>query len=224
MPPILQFSSRRFFDPSRFRAILFDQRGCGRSTPAGELRDNDIDHLVGDIEMLRESLDIETWHVFGGSWGSTLSLYYAQQHPERVRSLVLRGIWLIRDEEIDWWLYKIRYIQPELWRPFAEHLPEAERGDLLEGYWRRLTGPNRDQALAAAKQWSIYEGSCCTLLPNEEFSAAFEEEEMAWNLARLEAHYFRSRFDPDTLLLDRIDRIRHIPTFVVLFLGHLFPK
>ncbi len=207
---------RRFFDPSRFRAILFDQRGCGRSTPLGELRDNNIDHLVADIEKLRESLDIDTWHVFGGSWGSTLSLYYAQEHPQRCRSLVLRGIWLLRDEEIDWWLYKMGWIQPELWRRFAEHLPENERDDLLEGYWKRLTGEDRPAALAAAVEWSIYEGSCCTLLPNEEFSSAFGEQEMAWNLARLEAHYFRNcRFQPDRLLLDRVERIRNIPAFAV---------
>lgn len=209
-------TDRRFFDPQRFRVVLFDQRGSGRSRPAGELRDNTIDHLVADIERLRERLGIDTWHVFGGSWGSTLSLYYAQEHPERCRSLVLRGIWLLRRAELRWWLYEMGWIQPELWRAFAEHLPAAERDDLLEGYWRRLTGDDKNVALAAARQWSIYEGSCCTLLPNAEFAGAFAEDEMAWNLARLEAHYFRNcTFDPDTLLLDRVERLRHIPAFAV---------
>jgi proline iminopeptidase len=207
---------RRFFDPARFRVILVDQRGCGRSKPLGELRDNSPDHLVADFERVRTARAIDTWHVFGGSWGSTLGLYYAERHPGRVRSLVLRGIWLLRDAEIHWWLNDVRWIQPELWRRFAEHLPEAERGDLLEGYWRRLTASDHQVALAAAREWSTYEGSCCTLLPNPEFAATLAEDAVAWSLARLEAHYFRNvRFTPDTLLLDRVDRIRHIPAFAV---------
>ena len=207
---------RRFFDPEHFRIVLFDQRGCGRSRPVGELAHNTIDHLVGDIEALREHLGIERWHVFGGSWGSTLTLYYAQAYPERCLSLTLRGIWLLRDEEIQWWLYGLRAIQPELWRTFAEHLPAAERGDLLEGYWRRLDGDDRAAALAAAQHWSVYEGSCCTLLPNPEFTSHFEVPEVAWAVARLEAHYFRNvRLEPHDRLLREVDRIRHLPTFIV---------
>jgi proline iminopeptidase len=207
---------RRFFDPARFRVVLVDQRGCGRSKPLGELRDNSPDHLVADFERVRVDRGIDTWHVFGGSWGSTLGLYYAERHPERVRSLVLRGIWLLRDSEIRWWLRDVRWIQPELWRRFAEHLPESERDDLLEGYWRRLTGSDREAALAAARVWSVYEGSSCTLLPNPEFAGMFAEDAAAWSLARLEAHYFRNvRFAPDTLLLDQVDRIRHVPAFAV---------
>jgi proline iminopeptidase len=207
---------RCFFDPARFRVILVDQRGSGRSRPLGELRDNTADHLVADFEQLRRDRGIDTWHVFGGSWGSTLAMYYAQSHPGRVRSLVLRGIWLVREGEIRWWLYDVRWLQPELWRQFAEHLPPEERGDLLEGYWRRLTGDDRAAALAAARVWSVYEGSSCTLLPNPEFAGMFAADEMAWGLARLEAHYFRNaRFDPDTLLLDRVERIRRIPAFAV---------
>lgn len=207
---------RRFFDPARFRVILVDQRGSGRSRPLGELTDNTIDDLVADFERVRALQGIERWHVFGGSWGSTLSLYYAQQHPERVHSLVLRGIWLLRRPEIHWWFNEVAWLMPELWQTFVEHLPEAERGDLLESYWRRLTGPDHDVALAAAKAWSIYEGSACTLLPNPEFTDMFAQDDLAWCLARLEAHYFRNqRFDPDTLLLDRVPRIRHIPAFAV---------
>ena len=207
---------RRFFDPGHFRIVLFDQRGCGRSRPVGELRDNSIDHLVADIEALRAHLGIERWHVFGGSWGSTLSLYYAQAHPEACLSLTLRGIWLLRDEEIQWWLYGLRAIQPERWDAFAGHLDPSERDDLLEGYWRRLDGPDRGAALAAAVQWAVYEGASCTLLPNDEFTAHFQVPEVAWAVARLEAHYFRNvRLSPDDLLLRRIDRVRHLPAFIV---------
>jgi len=209
-------NDRCFFDPEVFRVVLVDQRGCGRSSPLGELTNNTPSHLAADFEAIRREFGIDTWHVFGGSWGSTLSLFYAQEYPDAVRSLVLRGIWLIRESEIRWWLYEMGQIQPELWKDFAAHIPEAEHDDLLEAYWNRLTGDDREAALEAAKHWSIYEGSCCTLLPNPEFADAFGEPEMAWNLARLEAHYFRNcRFEPETLLLDRVDRIRHIPAFAV---------
>lgn len=207
---------RRFFDPEYFRIVLFDQRGCGRSTPLGELQNNGIDDLVSDIELIRQKLKIDRWHVFGGSWGSTLSLYYSQQHPECCLSLTLRGIWLLRDEEIDWWLYGIRNIQPELWETFAGFLPEVERNDLLEGYWKRLSGDDPGVAMAAAKSWSLYEGASCTLLPNPDFMSHFENPEIAWSLSRLEAHYFRNvRFEPHDLLLRRVDVIRKIPAFIV---------
>jgi len=169
-----------------------------------------------DIEQLRETLGIESWHVFGGSYGSTISLYYSQTHPQRCQSLTLRGIWMLRDEEIDWWLYRVRWLQPELWNTFAEFIPEEERGDLLEAYWKRLTGDDPELALEAARHWSVYEGSCCTLLPNEEFSSQFAEADTAWAIARLEAHYFRNvRPEPDSMLLDRVEHIRHIPAFAV---------
>jgi len=207
---------RCFFDPSFFRIILFDQRGAGRSEPLGELRSNSIDDLVNDIETLREMLGIKTWHVFGGSWGSTLSLYYAQEKPASCRTLTIRGIWLLRDEEIEWWLYGMRLIQPERWKIFAEHLPEEDRHDLLEGYWKKFNSPDREEALAAAKVWSVYEGSSCTMEPNLDFETAFHNDNKAYCLARLEAHYFRNvRLEPDDLLLKRVDVIRHIPTFIV---------
>ncbi len=207
---------RRFFDPEHFRIVLLDQRGSGRSQPVGDLTDNNLSATVRDIEQLREQLGIDRWHVFGGSYGSTLSLFYAQEKPDRCKSLVLRGIWTLREEELDWWLYRVRMIQPELWNEFAGFIPEAERGDLLEAYWKRLTGEDRDLALAAAKQWSIYEGTCCTLLPNKEFAEHFADDDTAWAVARLEAHFFRNnRLEPDSLLLDRVERIRHIPAFAV---------
>jgi proline iminopeptidase len=207
---------RRFFDPSHFRVVLLDQRGSGRSRPVGDLTDNTMAATVRDIEQLREQLGIDRWHVFGGSYGSTISLFYAQEKSERCKSLTLRGIWLLRAEELDWWLYSIRMIQPELWNEFADFIPESERGDLLEAYWKRLTGDDRELALAAAKHWAIYEGMCCTLLPNPEFAAHFADDNTAWAVARLEAHYFRNvRPEPDSMLLDGVERIRHIPAFAV---------
>jgi proline iminopeptidase len=207
---------RRFFDPGHFRVVLLDQRGSGRSRPVGDLSNNTLADTTRDIEHLRELLRIDCWHVFGGSYGSTISLYYAQQHADRCKSLTLRGIWLLRDEEIDWWLYRVRMLQPEVWREFAEFIPAEERGDLLEAYWKRLTGEDRDLALEAAKHWSIYEGSCCTLLPNEEFTREFAKPDTAWAIARLEAHYLRNvKLEPETLLLDHVKRIRHIPAFAV---------
>jgi proline iminopeptidase len=148
-------ADRRFFDPDRFRVVLVDQRGAGRSTPAGELSGNSAEHLAQDFERLREQLGIERWHVFGGSWGSTLGLYYAERHAERCLSLVLRGIWLFRQVELDWWLYGMRTIQPERWRAFREHLPEQDRDDLLEGYWKLLTGADRGPARAPPQARSV---------------------------------------------------------------------
>ena len=207
---------RCFFDPEHFRVVLFDQRGCGRSSPVGELSNNTMMDTAGDIEALRERLGIKQWHVFGGSYGSTISMFYAQEFPDSCKSLTLRGIWMLRQEEIDWWLYGVRMIQPELWNDFAGFIPPEERHDLLEAYWRRMTGDDKDLALQAAKHWAVYETLCCTLLPDPSFADHFADPEVAWAIGRLEAHYFRNvQPDPDTLLLDRIDRIRHIPAFAV---------
>jgi len=207
---------RCFFDPVHFRIILLDQRGSGRSVPVGDISNNTMAHTVKDVEQLREHLGIESWHVFGGSYGSTMALYYAQEFPQCCKSLVLRGIWMLREEERDWWLYGIRMIQPELWQTFAGFIPKQEQGDLLEAYWKRLTGEDRDLALQAAKHWAMYEISCCTLLPNPEFASHFEEPDTAWAVARLEAHYFRNvKPDPDSMLLNRVSRIRQIPAFAV---------
>jgi len=207
---------RRFFDPNFYRIVILDQRGAGRSLPHGEIVDNTTPLLVEDIEAVRKHRGIDQWHVFGGSWGSTLALAYAETHPDRVRALILRGIFLCRKSEIDWFLYGIRNVFPEAWRAFAGFLPPAERGDLLESYYRRLIDPDPAVHMPAARAWSVYEGACSTLLPSPETITAFGEDRMALGLARIEAHYFRHGiFLPENSLLDNIDRIRRIPATVV---------
>jgi proline iminopeptidase len=207
---------RRFFDPAHYRIVIFDQRGAGRSTPLGELRDNTTPHLVADIETLRTHLGIERWLVFGGSWGSTLALAYSEAHPGRCTGLILRGIFLCRKSEIDWFLYGLRNLFPEAWHAFAGAIPESERGDLLAAYHKRLTDPDPDVHMRAARAWSIYEGSCSTLLPNPETVAYFAGDVVALGLARIEAHYFsHDIFMPDNSLLANIGRIRGIPGVIV---------
>jgi proline iminopeptidase len=207
---------RRFFDPRHWRIVIFDQRGSGRSTPLGETRDNSPDHLIADIERLRQELGIARWVVFGGSWGSTLALYYAETHPLHVAGLILRGIFLCRAAEIEWFLDGMQRVFPEAWRAFAGFLPEAEQGDLLASYHRRLTDPDPHIHLPAARAWSVYEGACSTLLPNPETVAAFGEERLALGLARIEAHFFtRHLFSPRQDLVAHIGRIRHLPGIIV---------
>ncbi|HEX3860917.1 MAG TPA: prolyl aminopeptidase [Stellaceae bacterium] len=207
---------RRFFDPAFWRIVIFDQRGGGRSTPLADTQDNSPDHLVEDIERLRRELNIDAWVIFGGSWGSTLALYYAETHPGHVAGLILRGIFLCRPGEIEWFLYGMQGVFPEAWRAFAGFLPEAERGDLLGAYYRRLTDPSPRIHMAAARAWSIYEGACSTLLPNPETIAAFGEDRLALGLARLEAHYFvHHLFGPERDLIARIASIRHLPGAII---------
>lgn len=207
---------RRFFDPNHYRIVILDQRGAGRSTPHGELVDNTTPHLIADIEAVRHHRGIEHWHVFGGSWGSTLALAYAEAHPDRVRALILRGIFLCRKSEIDWFLYGIRNVYPEAWRAFSGFLPPDERGDLLDSYYRRLTDPDPAIHMPAARAWSVYEGACSTLLPSPETITAFGEDRMALGLARIEAHYFKHDiFLPENSLLANVDRIRRIPATIV---------
>lgn len=209
-------TDRRFFDPQAFRVVLIDQRGAGRSTPFGELRENGMDDLVADFEQIRVLLGIERWHVFGGSWGSTLGLYYAQRHPKVVLSLCLRGIWLMRQLEVDWWLYDMRVMVPEPWRRFVGCVPPERRNDLLEAYWELFHHEDEAVAHAAAKVWATYEGVACTLLPNPEFLAMLSNDRTSWSVARLEAHYLRNqRFSPDDRLLQDLDRIRHIPAVII---------
>jgi proline iminopeptidase len=207
---------RRFFDPGYWRIVIYDQRGGGRSTPLGETTDNSPAHLVADIERLRVELGVESWLVFGGSWGSTLALLYAEIHPERCRALVLRGVFLARAAEIDWFLYGLGAIFPEAWRAFSGFIPEVERGDLLAAYHRRLIDPDPRVHMPAARAWSLYEGACSTLLPNPESIAAFGEDRLALGLARIEAHFFTHYlFRGADDLLAQIGRIRHLPVVIV---------
>jgi proline iminopeptidase len=207
---------RRFFDPAFWRIVIFDQRGGGRSTPLGEIRDNSPELLVGDIERLRRELGISRWVAFGGSWGSTLALLYSQAHPLCVAGLIVRGIFLCRQSEIDWFLNGMRVVFPEAWRAFTGFLPEAERGDPLDGYYRRLIHPDPAVHMPAARAWSIYEGACSTLLPNPETVAAFGEDRLALGLARIEAHYFRHHLiPPERDLVAQIGPIRHLPATIV---------
>ncbi|MCU0804605.1 MAG: prolyl aminopeptidase [Burkholderiales bacterium] len=207
---------RRFFDPHAYRIVVYDQRGAGRSRPLGELRDNTTPHLVADLERLREHLGIERWLVFGGSWGSTLALAYAQAHPSRVLGLVLRGVFLCRPSEIDWFLYGLRTVFPEAWDRFAGFLPADERGNLLESYYRRLVDHDPAVHMPAARSWSLYEGACSTLLPSRETLAHFGDDVVALGLARIEAHYFRNGiFLPPNALLANAHRLRDIPGVIV---------
>jgi len=207
---------RRFFDPAHYRIVILDQRGAGRSKPLGELRENTTPLLVADIERLRAHLGIGRWLVFGGSWGSTLALAYGEAHPERCTGFVLRGVFLCRRSEIDWFLYGLRNLFPEAWHRFVEPIAAAERGDLLAAYYKRLTDPDPRVHVPAARAWSTYEGACSTLLPSPETVAYFAGDGVALGLARIEAHYFtHDIFLPENALLSNVGRIRHLPCTIV---------
>jgi proline iminopeptidase len=207
---------RRFFDPAFWRMTLFDQRGAGRSVPLADITDNSTPHLVADIEQLRLHLGVERWLLFGGSWGSTLALAYAQAHPERCLGLVLRGVFLARPSELDWFLHGMGHIFPEAWRAFAGFLPAEERADLLGNYHRRLTDPDPAIHHPAARAWDAYESACSTLLPQADATPRFETDTSALAIARIEAHYFVHRaFLEDNQLLRDIGRIRHLPCTIV---------
>ena len=209
---------RRQFDPARYDILVFDQRGCGRSVPFASLEANTTWDLVADIERLRKMCGHERWQVFGGSWGSTLSLAYAQTHPERVTELVLRGIFLGGDDELNW-LYKeggASSLYPEAWEEFAGHIPEAERGDLVEAYYRRLVSDDLAVRVAAAKAWSGWEAATVTLLPSPEVMEEFTEDDKAVAVARIENHYFRNKCWLETgQLLRDASRLRGIPGIIV---------
>jgi proline iminopeptidase len=207
---------RRFFDPHYWRIVIFDQRGAGRSRPLGGLVHNTTPDLVADIEILRRHLAIERFLLFGGSWGSTLALAYAQAHPQRVAGAVLRGVFLGREPEVEWFLHGMQAVFPEAHAAFAGFLPERERADLLGAYLRRLTDTDPAIHLPAARAWSVYEGTCSTLLPSPETVSGFSQDRTALGLARIEAYYFAHRlFLPDGGLLGQIDRISHIPAEIV---------
>lgn len=208
---------RRFWNPEAYRIILFDQRGAGRSTPYAGLDNNTTWDLVDDIERLRSALDVDRWQVFGGSWGSTLALAYSQACPERVTEIVLRGIFMLRRKEIDWFYqHGASELFPDRWKYYLEPIPENERADLLNAYYKRLTSDDADTRLAAAKAWSIWEGTTSTLMPNENIAAKFGADEMALALARIECHYFVNQgFMDENQLIDNVDRIRNIPAVIV---------
>lgn len=210
-------TQRQQFDPALYDVLLFDQRGCGRSLPFASLDANTTWHLVADIERLRIMAGHERWLVFGGSWGSTLSLAYAQTHPERVTELVLRGIFLGSKAEGDWlYHYGASQLYPETWDLFAGHIPEAERGDLMAAYHSRLTSDDPAVRLAAAKVWSMWEGVTVTLLPDPEMLADFTADDHAVAVARIENHYFRHDcwLEPDQLLRNA-HRLSGIPGIIV---------
>lgn len=209
-------SHRRFFDPEHYRIIIFDQRGCGRSKPFGELKNNTTQHLVADMERLREHLKIESWLVFGGSWGSSLALAYGIDHPDRVKGFILRGLFLCRNKELDWFMGGIAAVFPEAWRNFIEFLPEEERGDPVNAFYRRLTDPDPAVQMPASRVWARFEGACSTLLPNPESVASLETGRAASALARIEAHYFLNHmYLPDDYFFAHLDNICHIPSTLI---------
>ena len=208
---------RRFFDPERYRIILFDQRGCGKSKPHASLENNTSADLVADLEKIREFLNIDKWVVFGGSWGSTLSLLYAQTYPERVHGLILRGIFLARDEDVRWFYQGgAARIFPEAWQHFLEPIPANERDDLISAYYRRLTSDNEIVRMGAAKAWSIWEGSAATLMPDRQVVNHFSDPHIALSIARIECHYFHNNsFMRLNQLLEDMPKIKHLPGFIV---------
>ncbi len=209
---------RQFFDPQRWRVVLFDQRGCGRSTPYAELRENTTWHLVADIEALRHHLKIPKWAVFGGSWGSTLALAYSQTYPAHCTALILRGIFMLRSREIRWFYQEgANHIYPDAWETYLEPIPENERQDLVKAYYARLTSPEASVRSKAARAWSVWEASTSRLYQNEALMSRFGQTVFAEAFARIECHYFINGgfMTSDDQLLQQVDRIRHIPAVIV---------
>jgi proline iminopeptidase len=209
---------RRFFDPRQYRIILFDQRGCGKSLPYAELRENTTWDLVADMERIRQHLGIERWQVFGGSWGSTLALCYAETHPERVTELVLRGIFLMRQRDISWF-YQFGASEsfPDEWEAFEQHIPAAERHDYVTAYYKRLTSEDKAVQIAAAKVWSVWEGATSKLIPDAKVVDRFADDHFAVPFARIESHYFFNKgfLRSENQILEDIGKIRHIPAVIV---------
>lgn len=209
---------RRFFDPKSYRIVLFDQRGSGKSTPHACLEENTTWHLVADIERIREHLEIESWVVFGGSWGSTLALAYAERHVERVRALILRGIFLCRPSEIRWFYQEgASHIYADVWEQYLNVIPPEERGDMLAAYYRRLTSEDEAVRVEAARAWSVWEGSTSKLYPDPDLIDHFGDPHFAIAFARIECHYFTHNafFETDNYLIENVEKIRDIPTIIV---------
>jgi len=210
-------TQRRLFDPEKYRILLFDQRGCGRSTPYASLEANTTWHLVADIERLREMIGVDKWMVFGGSWGSTLALAYAQEHPERVTELVLRGIFTLRRSELLWYYQEgASWIFPDKWEGFLAPIPEEERGDLMAAYRRRLIDPDSAVQARAARAWSLWEGETITLLHNQGYSDQFGDEHYAIAFARIENHYFVNEgWFEEGQLIRNAHRLKNIPGVII---------
>lgn len=208
---------RRFFDPEKYRIVLFDQRGCGKSTPHAELVHNTTWELVKDIEFIRKQLNIHQWVVFGGSWGSTLSLVYAEAYPDHVLGLILRGIFLCRPQDIQWFYqHGASEIFPDIWEQYLKPIPESKRDRILETYYELLTGQDEVVRMEAAKAWSIWEGSAATLMPDQNLVTHFADPYLALSLARIESHYFMNQcfLEPDQLIRD-ISRLKSIPATII---------
>ena len=208
---------RRQWNPEAHDVLLFDQRGCGKSTPFAELENNDTWRIVDDVERLREMCGHEKWQAFGGSWGSTLALAYAQNYPERVSELVLRGIFLARQQEKSWlYVYGASEVMPEQWATFSGHIPESERGDLVKAYYERLTSDDATVQSSAAREWSLWEGHVATLIPNEELLGDFEDPAKAVPFARICAHFFlKDFFLEEAQLLNEAHKLKGIPGIIV---------
>ena len=208
---------RRFFNPDKYRIILFDQRGCGRSKPHAELENNTTQALVSDMEMIREKLGVDRWVVFGGSWGSTLGLVYAETHPEKVLGLILRGIFLCRPKEIHWFYQEgASKLFPDYWQAYLKPISVAEHDDLLHAYYRHLTSDNEVKRMAAAKAWSLWEGRCATLQPKKTVTDHFGDPFTALSLARIECHYFvNNSFLEENQILRDASRLHDIPGVIV---------
>lgn len=209
---------RRYFDPAHYRVILFDQRGCGKSTPYAVLEENTTWDLVSDMEKLREHLGIKQWILFGGSWGSTLALLYAETHPERVRGLILRGIFLCREKEIRWFYQDgASHIFPDVWESYLAQIPENERGDMVKAYYKRLTSTDATTRKAAARAWSVWEGSTSCLFPDLEMIQHSGSDDFAEAFARIECHYFTHGIwmRNDNQILEDVHKIRHLPCEIV---------
>lgn len=214
----LQDNYRRYFDPKRYHIILFDQRGCGKSKPFAELRENTTWDLVADIEKIREELSISKWAVFGGSWGSTLALAYAQSHPDSVSALYLRGIFMLRKKELRWFYQEgASFLYPDAWEKYIAPIPEEERDDFISAFYKRLTSEDQSIRSEAAKAWAVWEASTSKIFPDTEMISKFSGDKFSEAFARIECHYFINGgfLESENQLLDNVDKIRHIPTVIV---------
>ncbi len=208
---------RRFFNPEQYHIIIFDQRGAGRSRPHADLEANTTEHLIGDIEAIRHELGIEKWLLFGGSWGSTLSLLYAQAHPDAVIAMILRGIFLCRQQDLHWFYQSgASMIFPDYWEDYIKPIAPGARNDMIRAYYQLLTSSNEIEQMNAAKHWSLWEAQCATLRPNSEVVEHFSDPRVATPLARIEAHYFINRmFMPENAIIENMAKIDHIPGVII---------